>query len=151
MARWWIDEPFLVGSSNPSQSELDEFIQSGGTIVVSLLNEPTESPRYHPGNLVASGCSRYNVPVPDFHAPTLEQLKMFLRLRRQFEPSTRMLLHCQGGSGRTGTFAAAYWISKGLPCSEAIAKIRAVRPGAIETPEQEQVLEQLAQSLANDE
>ena len=151
MGRWWIEEPFVVGSSNPSQSELDEFIRGGGTVVVSLLNEPTESPRYHTGDLVAKGCSRYNFPIPDFHAPTLEQLKTFLRLTREFAPSTKTLIHCQGGSGRTGTFAAAYWISKGLSSSEAIAKVRAVRPGAIETPEQEHVLEQLAQDLADDE
>lgn len=145
---WWIDEPFLAGSPNPSQDEVDEFIRKGGTVIISLLNEPDEAPAYRIDGLVARGCSRYNFPVPDFHAPTLDQVQVFVRLLAQFPSSAKVLVHCQGGSGRTGTFAAAYWISKRLSCSEAIARVRAVRKHAIETAEQERLLEQLAAALA---
>jgi protein-tyrosine phosphatase len=61
----------------------------------------------------------------------------------------RTIVHCQGGSGRTGTFAAAYWIARGRSASEAIAIVRRARPGAVETPEQEAVLEDFAKRRAD--
>ena len=49
-------------------------------------------------------------------------------------------MHCQGGTGRTGTAAAAYWIAKGVPFGESVARVREARPGAVETVEQIDVL-----------
>ena len=60
----------------------------------------------------------------------------------------KVLVHCQGGTGRTGTMAAAYWIKKGLSANEAIRKIRKSRPGAIEMPEQEESLFDLEAFIA---
>jgi len=54
--------------------------------------------------------------------------------------SGKALIHCQGGYGRTGAMAAAYWIDKGLPAHEAIRKVRRLRPGALEIAEQEESL-----------
>jgi protein-tyrosine phosphatase len=42
--------------------------------------------------------------------------------------------------------AAAYWIAKGLSTANAIAKIRKMRPHAVETDEQRKVLEQFEAS-----
>ncbi|MDE5833835.1 MAG: hypothetical protein K2H64_12825 [Desulfovibrio sp.] len=49
-----------------------------------------------------------------------------------------MFIHCRGGLGRTGTFAVSFLIGKGLAPEDSINLIRLARPGAIETPEQEQ-------------
>jgi len=56
-------------------------------------------------------------------------------------------MHCQGGSGRIGTMAAAYWICKGLSAKESIEKVRKSRLHAIETKEQEESLKKLEKSL----
>jgi ADP-ribosyl-[dinitrogen reductase] hydrolase len=48
-----------------------------------------------------------------------------------------VLVHCRGGLGRAGTIAARLLVELGMEPAEAIARVRAVRPGAIETPEQE--------------
>jgi protein-tyrosine phosphatase len=49
----------------------------------------------------------------------------------------RVLVHCRGGLGRAGTVAARLLIERGLAPSLAIARVRAARPGAIETLDQE--------------
>ena len=58
-----------------------------------------------------AGWVRHAIPVRDFHAPSLAQLERFVALVRAAGPCTKVLVHCQGGSGRTGTMAAAYWIA----------------------------------------
>ena len=45
----------------------------------------------------------------------------------------RILLHCAAGLGRTGTMAAKLLIASGVPAPQALARVRAVRPGAVET------------------
>jgi ADP-ribosyl-[dinitrogen reductase] hydrolase len=48
-----------------------------------------------------------------------------------------VLVHCRGGLGRAGTIAARLLVELGMEPAEAIARVRAVRPGAIETRGQE--------------
>ena len=48
-----------------------------------------------------------------------------------------VLVHCRGGLGRAGMIAARLLVEVGMEPAEAIARVRAVRPGAIETSEQE--------------
>ena len=48
-----------------------------------------------------------------------------------------ILVHCRGGLGRAGTIAARLLIEIGIDPKIAISEVRAVRPGAIETVEQE--------------
>ena len=48
-----------------------------------------------------------------------------------------VVFHCRGGLGRAGTFAALALQALGQPSEEAMASVRAVRPGAIENHRQE--------------
>lgn len=52
----------------------------------------------------------------------------------------KIFIHCRGGLGRAGTLAARLLIQKGLSPEEAIEQVRAARPGAIESWEQEEYL-----------
>ena len=45
--------------------------------------------------------------------------------------------HCRGGLGRAGMISARLLVESGVEPEVAIAKVRAARPGAIETREQE--------------
>jgi len=63
----------------------------------------------------------------------------------------KVLVHCQGGTGRTGTMAATYWVKKGLSASKAIEKVRKSRPGAVEIPEQEESLFELEASIEKEQ
>jgi ADP-ribosyl-[dinitrogen reductase] hydrolase len=48
-----------------------------------------------------------------------------------------VLVHCRGGLGRAGTIAARLLVELGMEPTKAIRSVREVRPGAIETPDQE--------------
>jgi ADP-ribosyl-[dinitrogen reductase] hydrolase len=46
-------------------------------------------------------------------------------------------MHCYAGLGRTGTIAARLLVEHGMRPDVAIAQVRKIRPGSIETLEQE--------------
>lgn len=60
----------------------------------------------------------------------------------------RVLVHCRGGLGRAGTVAARLLVELGVPPQVAVAKVRAARPGAIETAEQLRYVLNLVRSSA---
>lgn len=149
MGTWWIDEPFVLGSSNPTDADLERLHSDGFRLVVCLLDEQEQSPRYDPVRALLLGYTRQSIPVRDFHAPSVGQLKQFVDLVRSVGAKSKVVVHCEGGTGRTGTMAAVYWIAKGLCASQAIEKIRLVRPGAVETDDQKAVLEQFEMTVAD--
>jgi len=58
-------------------------------------------------------------------------------LRQVVRSGGRVLFHCRGGLGRAGTIAARLLVELGMEPDKAILAVRQVRPGAIETREQE--------------
>lgn len=54
-----------------------------------------------------------------------------------------VVVHCRGGLGRTGLVVARLLVELGLDPEEAISQVRAVRPGAVETWEQEEYIRKL--------
>ena len=58
-------------------------------------------------------------------------------LRQKLRDGERIVIHCRGGLGRTGMIAARLLIELGETPDRALQRVRAVRPGAVETLEQE--------------
>ena len=58
-------------------------------------------------------------------------------LRRRLQSGERIVLHCRGGLGRTGTIAARLAIELGETPETALRRVRAARKGTVETHEQE--------------
>ena len=58
-------------------------------------------------------------------------------LRSILRSGSDVLVHCRGGLGRAGTIAARLLVELGMEPATAIASVRRVRPGAIETSDQE--------------
>lgn len=94
------------------------------------------------GEVEARGMRWWHLPIRDMHAPDAG----FEARWRAVGPSLRCLLgagqavalHCHGGLGRTGTVAARLLVDSGETPAAAIARVRATRPGSIETAEQKE-------------
>ena len=61
-------------------------------------------------------------------------------LRTLLRSGQDVLVHCRGGLGRAGTIAARLLVEFGMEPATAIRQVRTVRPGAIETSEQEKYI-----------
>lgn len=59
------------------------------------------------------------------------------QLREMLTKGEDVYVHCKGGLGRAGTIAARLLVDLGVAPKKAIADVRAARPGAIQTREQE--------------
>jgi len=60
------------------------------------------------------------------------------RLRQRLSAGENILVHCRGGLGRAGMVSARLLVESGVEPEAAIERVRAARPGAIETPRQEE-------------
>ena len=91
-----------------------------------------------------AGLQWLHLPIPDMTAPDrrFEDAWRAVRPRLQalLGDGRPLLIHCRGGLGRSGTIAARLLIEAGVEPEAAIARVRAARPGAIETAEQERYL-----------
>ena len=116
-----------------------------GAAAIATLMEPHELERYGvPGlgeAVEALGMEWHHLPIPDVGVPdSLFEARWFYaghRLRAHLLAGRRVLLHCRGGLGRTGTIAARLLVELGAAPGDAIAAVRRARPGAIETAAQE--------------
>lgn len=90
-----------------------------------------------------------HLPVPGSCAPTQEQLDVGVEaISDALGRGERVAVHCGAGLGRAGTLLAAYLVSEGCAAEEAMARVRAARPGSIETVEQEQAVREFAERRA---
>jgi ADP-ribosyl-[dinitrogen reductase] hydrolase len=78
-----------------------------------------------------------DVSTPDarFEANWPEASK---RLRARLDAGENFVVHCRGGLGRGGMISARLLFESGNDPEDAMASVRAVRPGAIETKGQEE-------------
>jgi protein-tyrosine phosphatase len=141
---WWIDRPHLLGSGNPCTADLERLRDGGFSVLVSLLSEEEEAPRYDIARARALGYERHNIALKWFCPPTVDQLEQFVKLVDESPAGTKMIVHCNSGNGRTGTFGAAYWVTKGMMAADAIMHVLKANCHAVETPEQERVLAEFA-------
>lgn len=125
-------------------ADLDAIRDWGAVAIVTLL-EPKELTLLrveHFGEEVRRrNMLWFHLPIVDVSIPSKqfeskwhtagEELRLILR------SGSDVLVHCRGGLGRAGMVAARLLIELGMEPETAIAGVRAVRPGAIETSEQE--------------
>jgi len=141
----WIESDTLAAMARPGRErDLEEdlaWLQSAGIkVLVSLTEEPVPEKA-----LEKYGMEGLHLPVEDFTPPTLEQIDRFLEeVDRARLEGFALGIHCTAGKGRTGTMLAAYLVTRGLSAEEAIAEIRDLRPGSVETPAQEERVAEFA-------
>jgi len=87
------------------------------------------------------GIEWIHAPIADGSIPDAEFMSRWRsiipRLRRVLNDGGNVVFHCLGGLGRTGTMAACLLVETGAAPLDAVAAIRAARPGAIENSRQQ--------------
>jgi atypical dual specificity phosphatase len=130
----WLLEGQLAGSARPLSADALEALYAAGVRVLLNLGERPLPDEW----LARAGVRATDLPVADFTAPTLEQLETATTVVEQSRAAGQPVAVCCGaGLGRTGTVLAACLVRRGRTAAEAIAEVRARRPGSIETPDQE--------------
>lgn len=139
-------QPFAVSGTWDRDLTLD--VQAianwgAGTVLTLIEDHEFRSLRVEElGDAVrAHGMDWVHLPIPDASIPDAEfetaWIEIGAMLRSRLRAGAGVLVHCKGGLGRAGMIAARLLVELGMPADKAIAKVRHVRPGAIETLEQE--------------
>lgn len=127
------------GRSRPLEDDLEFLKVRGIGAIVSVTERPLDE------GLVRSLGLRYlHLPVPDYGAPTIEQIEEFLAFMEAADSDGAVVVHCYAGQGRTGSILACALVHHGMSAEEAIRAVRAKRPPSIDTLVQEQVIFEFA-------
>jgi atypical dual specificity phosphatase len=137
----WIDKPLLAALGRPETLEELQWLRQQAIEVLISLTE--EAPWRQWVN--EAGLMLVHVPVVDMQPPTQQQLELCVTtISRAHERQLGVGVHCGAGLGRTGVVLACYFVTKDLNAKNAVARVRRLRPGSIETPDQEEAVSEFA-------
>jgi atypical dual specificity phosphatase len=137
----WIAKPLLGALALPESVEELAWLRQQGIEVLLSLTEDAPRRQW----IEEAGLLLFHVPMADMEAPTAEQLdKCVSAINRANERNMGVAVHCAAGLGRTGVVLAAYFVDKGLTVANAVARVRRLRPGSIETDEQADAVAEFA-------
>ena len=136
---------FDVSRERDLEADIVAIRSWGANILVSLM-EGEEMREYGvheiPQRARKLGIQHLHLPIPDMHVPEQEFEAAWRHagpaLHQELQRGGKIVLHCYAGLGRTGTIAARILVESGLTPEEAINRVRAARPGTIQTRMQEQ-------------
>lgn len=143
---YWLQPDMLAGCSRPGAhgaplgADLLRLREAGILALLTLTETPLPA-----HELEAVGLTSLHLPIDDFHAPTTGQMLDALGfIDAMLAENMPVAVHCLAGQGRTGTILAARLLRGGLAAGDAIAEVRAIAPGAIESAPQIAALERWA-------
>ncbi|WP_256383979.1 phosphatase domain-containing putative toxin [Photobacterium toruni] len=118
-------------------TSLRQLKAAGATVVLTAL-EHNDLPEQDV-ELLAEACNLlglqwFHVPIEDDCAPTAEFESKWQAANDAAQIALNngefVVVHCKGGSGRTGVVAARLLLARGMPFDTTIAAIQAQRPAA---------------------
>ena len=144
----WIISDVLAAMARPGnpRQTMEHLKDNGIDVIVTLTERPLSEPL-----IEEFGIENHHIPIADFTAPTHDQVEEFVNIVQAARKQNRkVVVHCLAGKGRTGTMIACYLVSLGRSSTDAIAEVRRIRPGSIETYAQESIVHKYAREERNE-
>jgi atypical dual specificity phosphatase len=140
----WVVPGRLAGMGLPYSPADFAWLRAQGVELLISLTEDSPPRRY----INDAGLLHLHSPIPDMEPPTPEQFRAILdAMAKAHAAGMGVAVHCLAGKGRTGTILAGYFVERGLTPQQALAKVRGLRPGSVETEEQEQAVAEIQKRL----
>lgn len=139
----------LAGMAHPDRfSQLGDqldYLEAHG--IRAILSVCTQGLAAEP--LVAREIVYLHEPLADFAAPSLARLSQLVGwVDHQIKDGRGVVVHCGAGFGRTGTILTGFLIAKEeISAYQALNRIRKLRPGSVESLEQEITIYKYAKLL----
>ncbi|KAF7238624.1 Dual specificity protein phosphatase 23, partial [Varanus komodoensis] len=135
----WVAPGQLAGLAMPRLPAHYQYMYEHG--IRHLVSLTERNPPYHD---TCPGIQRHHLRIADFCPPSPEQIQRFLQIVDEANlKGEAVAVHCLLGFGRTGTMLACYLAkTQKITGVDAIHEIRRLRPGSIETYDQEKAVVQ---------
>jgi len=131
----WVVEGKLAGCGLPvTHDEFEWLVENGIKSVVTVREVPLPKDWFD-----GSDMDYLRLEVEDFGAPSIEDFdKAVSFIEDEINKGRPVMVHCAAGKGRTGAVLAAYLVkNQHLTAEQAIAKLRGMRPGSVQSVAQE--------------
>lgn len=128
----------MPGRAGFYQADLEALRHWQPTVVLSLTTDE-EFARVAPNfarDLAALGIDWLHFPIIDYGIPKTGWAEVSVKLHAILAGGGKVLAHCMGGCGRSGTALLRLMVEAGEDPHHALARLRAVRPCAVERDEQ---------------